>query len=57
MDKTAETHVFEPSPDGLKVVAHNVVAAGESTNSSLAFADGAIYLRTNKALYRLGGER
>lgn len=57
VDRTAETHVFEPSPDGLKAVAHNAIATGESTNSSPAFAGGAIYLRTNKALYRIDKKR
>ncbi|MEZ5432677.1 MAG: hypothetical protein R3F31_16200 [Verrucomicrobiales bacterium] len=54
VDQTAETHVFEPSPSGLKVVAHNVLTPGEATNATPAFAGGAIYLRTNKALYRIG---
>jgi outer membrane protein assembly factor BamB len=53
-DQSATTFVIEPSPDRLIKVAENTIGSAEFTNSTPAFADGAIFLRTHSALYRIG---
>jgi outer membrane protein assembly factor BamB len=53
-DKRATTYIVEPDPKALKLVATNQVDPGQSTNASLAFAAGRIYLRTDKFLYAIG---
>jgi outer membrane protein assembly factor BamB len=53
-DSQGTTHVIAPSPEGLRLLARNPVDAGQHTNSSLAFARGRIYLRTDAFLYAFG---
>ena len=53
-DSSGTTFVMEPSPDGLKLLATNPLGPGLSTNATLAFADGKIYLRTDTTLFAIG---
>ncbi|MBW3543300.1 MAG: PQQ-like beta-propeller repeat protein [Planctomycetes bacterium] len=46
------TIVLRPNPEKLDVIAENEMR--ESTNATPAFADGRVYLRTDKALYTIG---
>ncbi|MFO0903354.1 MAG: PQQ-binding-like beta-propeller repeat protein [Pirellulales bacterium] len=48
VDQNADTVVFKPNPEKLEVVATN--KWGATCNSTLAAADGRLYLRTNKHL-------
>ena len=53
-DKSSTTHVIEPSPDGLKVLAANkILPPQDNANATSAFAKGTIYQRTPTALYAL----
>jgi len=49
MIQRGTTYVFEPNPEKLVVIAENVLA--ERTNSTPAFSDGEIFLRTHSHLY------
>lgn len=51
-DQNGTTLVFEPDPEGLKKIATNQL--NDAGNSTPAFADGAIYIRTFRHLYRIG---
>lgn len=51
-NQTGITNVFEPSEKGLKIISKNEI--GEPSNSTPAFSDGQIFLRTAKALYCIG---
>lgn len=48
-DQAGTTHVIKPNPEKLEVVTSNKL--GERSNSTPAFVDGKIYLRTNQGLY------
>ena len=51
-DQAARTHVFEPD-NAYRPLHTNAMAPGERTNSTLAFADGQLFLRTFDHLYAL----
>lgn len=49
--QNGDTVVFAPHPDGYRELAVN--SLGEPSNSTPAVADGQIFVRTSKALYRI----
>ena len=51
VDKSATTTVFKPNPEKFEVVSVNPTE-DVMTNGSLAFANGAVYLRTHKHLWK-----
>lgn len=53
-DQDGSTFVFAARADRLELLAANRI--GESSNSTLALADGKLYLRTSKSLLCLGDE-
>ena len=50
-DQGAATHVFRPSPRSFDLVASNRLGPDEKSNSTPAFSDGEIFLRTHSGLY------
>jgi len=52
-DQASRTHVFEPA-EAYRAIGTNVLGAGERTNSTIAFADGQLFLRTFENLYAIG---
>ena len=48
-NQAGTTHVFMPNPDEFELVAKNTL--GEPSNSTPAFSDGQIFLRTSKGVY------
>ena len=50
-DTNGTTFIIEPDTTGLKLLHHNEVDKRQHTNSSLAFANGVIYQRTDEFLY------
>jgi outer membrane protein assembly factor BamB len=54
IDQKSETIVFEPA-DAFKLVARNPMNIKEQSNSTLAFSEGQIFLRTYRALYAIKG--
>lgn len=50
-DTMGTTYLIEPNPAALKILSTNPVDSNQHTNSSLAFANGRIYLRTDAFLY------
>ena len=52
-DTLGTTYLIEPDPSGMKVIATNPVDSNQHTNASLAFANGRIYLRTDRHLYAI----
>lgn len=52
-DQAGTTHVVKPNPDKLEVLHSNPL--GEASNSTPAFSDGNIFLRTNAAVYCIRG--
>ena len=53
-DKSGTTFILALNPDSPELLATNRVDPGQSTNASLAFAGGKIYLRTDAHLYAIG---
>ncbi len=53
-DQGATTYILDPDPTSMKVIATNAIGGNHHTNSSLAFADGVIYLRTESHLLAIG---
>jgi outer membrane protein assembly factor BamB len=54
MNQRGDTVVFRPNPKKLDIVSTN--SLGERTNSTPAFAEGDVFLRTHKHLFRVTGE-
>ncbi len=50
-DDTGTTFVIQPDPSGLQLLHKNSIDPNQHTNSSLAFANGVIYQRTDSYLY------
>lgn len=57
IDQSATTHVFRPSPDKFELVSSNRLGPEEKSNSTPAFSDGEIFLRTRTGLYCISGSR
>ena len=55
MNQRGDTVVFRPDSKGLQVVARN--SLGEETNSTPAFTDGHVFLRTHESLYCIARPR
>jgi outer membrane protein assembly factor BamB len=55
MMRNGVTHVMAAKPK-FELLASNPLGQGEQTNSSIAIADGDLYLRTFKHLYRIGAK-
>lgn len=53
--RSGETVVFTPDPKGIKVLAVN--GLGEPSNSTPAFSNGEIFLRTASAVYGIAAKR
>lgn len=51
-DQLGTTHILDPDPNQLKILHSNPL--GESTNSTPAFSNGQIFIRTFKHLYCIG---
>ena len=51
-DQQGTTHILDPDPNKLKILHSNPL--GESTNSTPAFSNGQIFIRTFKNLYCIG---
>ena len=51
-DQNGKTHVFKPNPEKYKGLAANEL--GEPSNSTPAFSDGQIFIRTSGHLYCIG---
>jgi outer membrane protein assembly factor BamB len=51
LDEAGKTYVIEPTHDEYKELAVNTIPG--RTLASIAAADGALFLRTDKAVYRL----
>jgi hypothetical protein len=56
-DQGATTHVFRPSPKKFELVASNGLGPGEKSNSTPAFSDGEIFLRTHSSLFCIAGPK
>ncbi|NRA97821.1 MAG: serine/threonine protein kinase, partial [Planctomycetes bacterium] len=54
MNQRGDTVVFRPNPKKLDIVSTN--SLGERTNSTPAFAEGDVFLRTHKHLFRVTDE-
>jgi outer membrane protein assembly factor BamB len=54
-DQAGTTHVMLPNPEKLELVAHNPL--GERSNSTPAFSDGEIFIRTFEGLYCISKSR
>lgn len=52
-DQACVTHIFEPS-DQFRLIRKNAMRPHERTNSTLAFSDGELFLRTHERLYAIG---
>lgn len=50
-DQLGTTYILDPDPKELKLLNTNPIDPRQHTNSSLAFANGTIYLRTDEFLY------
>lgn len=53
-DQSGTTYILDPNPKELKLLQENAVDQRQHTNSTLAFANGSIYLRTDAFLYSFG---
>ncbi len=53
-DTSATTYVIKPNPHQLDVLYRNPVGENEFTNSTPAFSNGQIFLRTTNALFAIG---
>ncbi|MBN68111.1 MAG: serine/threonine protein kinase, partial [Gimesia sp.] len=51
-DQQGTTHVFKPNAERFETVAQNKL--GERSNSTPAFSDGQIFIRTFQHLYCIG---
>jgi hypothetical protein len=49
--------VFRPSPKKFELVASNGLGPGEKSNSTPAFSDGEIFLRTHSSLFCIAGPK
>lgn len=54
-DELGTTYIIEPDPGGLRLLHTNRLEGNQHTNSTPAFANGNIYLRTDSSLFAIGG--